>query len=524
MWIDGIYEIGSNADLWTKMKFGLPSETPPLEAQEPLKIHRPMTKGWLLQTLSRQTVPYLQHIIRCLEHRNLRGGNLDGLSRALTIDGMLPTQSIRKILSRRESCGSHGVGRVLTLLVFGGVLFGSSVQSQQPDEVWQTQVRKYTDAHHWDDALWVVDQQIALSPDDMDIRAWRARVLTWAGRLTEAEQGFNEILKIDKSDPDTWMGLATVYLRQGRTEEALKTADHAIELDPGRADLRATRAEMLRASGDSTDAQHEFQRALALDPGSSDARSGLSSIRGDGKQELRFGFDEDLFSFTSANRDQWVTLVSKWTPQWTTSAGGSLYQRGGVDAGNFIGSVTRSQPQWGAVTIGGATGHDNGVIPETEAFFELDHGFKISEDKPLRGIEVIYGQHWYWYAFARILTTNETAIVYLPRDWTWSIELTEARSHFSDTNIDWRPSGQTRLSFPLAHWSERELSGNVFFAVGTEDFAQVDQIGSFASQTYGGGLRFRFTPRQDVTAYGAFQQRTQDRAQTSFGFSYGIRF
>ena len=211
MWIDGIYEIGSNADLWTKMKFGLPSETPPLEAQEPLKIHRPMTKGWLLQTLSRQTVPYLQHIIRCLEHRNLRGGNLDGLSRALAIDGMLPTQSIRKILSRRESCGSHGVGRVLTLLVFGGVLFGSSVQSQQPDEVWQTQVRKYTDAHHWDDALWVVDQQIALSPDDMDIRAWRARVLTWAGRLTEAEQGFNEILKIDKSDPDTWMGLATVY-------------------------------------------------------------------------------------------------------------------------------------------------------------------------------------------------------------------------------------------------------------------------------------------------------------------------
>jgi hypothetical protein len=64
----------------------------------------------------------------------------------------------------------------------------------------------------------------------------------------------------------------------------------------------------------------------------------------------------------------------------------------------------------------------------------------------------------------------------------------------------------------------------VFFAVGTEDFAQVDQIGSFASQTYGGGLCFRFTTRQDVTAYGAFQQRTQDRAQTSFGFSYGIRF
>jgi tetratricopeptide (TPR) repeat protein len=437
---------------------------------------------------------------------------------------MLCTRSIRKMLPRLESCSLRRGGRLLSIFAFGAALFGAPGQAQQPTEAWQTQVRKYSDAHDWDDALRVVDQQIALSPDDIDVRAWRARVLTWAGRLTEAEHEFGEILKIDKSDPDNWMGLATVYMRQGRTEEALKTADHAIELDPGRADLRATRAEMLRASGDSGEAQHEFQRALAIDPGSSDAQSGLSSLRGDGKQELRLGFDEDLFSFTSPNRDQWMTLVSKWTPRWTTSAGGSFYQRGGVDAGNFIGSVTRSQPQWGALTIGGATGHDNGVIPETEAFFELDHGFKISEDKPLRGIEVIYGQHWYWYTTARILTTNETAIVYLPRDWTWSIELTEARSHFSDTNIDWRPSGQTRLSVPLAHWSERELSGNVFFAVGTEDFAQVDQIGSFASQTYGGGLRFRFTARQDVTAYGAFQQRTQDRAQTSLGFSYGIRF
>jgi hypothetical protein len=32
------------------------------------------------------------------------------------------------------------------------------------------------------------------------------------------------------------------------------------------------------------------------------------------------------------------------------------------------------------------------------------------------------------------------------------------------------------------------------------------------------------TARQDLTGYAAFQQRTQDRAQTGFGFSYGIRF
>ena len=83
-----------------------------------------------------------------------------------------------------------------------------------------------------------------------------------------------------------------------------------------------------------------------------------------------------------------MSLVSKWTPQWTTSVAGSFYQRDSIDAGEFVGSVTRTQPHWGALTVGGATGHDNGVIPETEAFFNLDHGFKISEDKPIRGLEL----------------------------------------------------------------------------------------------------------------------------------------
>jgi tetratricopeptide (TPR) repeat protein len=439
--------------------------------------------------------------------------------------GMVHTFSIRKKYAARKSRWASEVLRALTFFLSGMALLCFNARAQkQSEEMWQAQVRKYSDAHDWTNALRIVNEQIASSPQDMDILAWRARVLTWAGRLAEAERDFNTVLKVEKNDPDNWMGLANLYMRQGRMEEALKTADRAVELDPSRGDLRSERAQILRASGNLSDARLEFQRALVLDPTNVDARSGIFSLRGEGKQELRFGFDEDMFSFAPANHDQWVSLVSKWTPQWTTSVAGSFYQRDNIDAGEFVGSVTRTQPHWGALTVGGATGHDNGVIPETEAFFDLDHGFKISEDKPLRGLELTYGQHWYWYSSARILTVNETALIYLQHDWTWSIELIEGRSHFTDTNVDWKPSGVTRLGFPLGRWSQRELSGNVFYGVGTEDFAQVDQIGSFASQTYGGGMRFRFTARQDITGYAAFQQRTQNRSETSFGFSYGIRF
>jgi hypothetical protein len=60
--------------------------------------------------------------------------------------------------------------------------------------------------------------------------------------------------------------------------------------------------------------------------------------------------------------------------------------------------------------------------------------------------------------------------------------------------------------------------------MGTENFAQVDQIGHFSSQTYGGGLRWLLTESQYVTGTVAYQQRTQERNETSFGFTYGIHF
>src|SRR5215470_11476620 len=83
---------------------------------------------------------------------------------------------------------------------------------------------------------------------------------------------------------------------------------------------------------------------------------------------------------------------------------------------------------------------------------------------------------------------------------------------------------EPRLGFPLAGWGGRRLYGNVFFAAGTENFAVVDQIGRFASQTYGAGLKLQIASGRDVTGYAGYQRRTQNRTDTSFGLSYGIHF
>jgi len=372
--------------------------------------------------------------------------------------------------------------------------------------------------------LRIVNEEIARAPQDMDVRAWRARVMTWSGQLAEAEKEYLEILKVSRTDPDNWLGLAGVYLREGRVEDALRALDRAVELDPKRADLRAARARTLRAKGERNEARMEFQTALNLDPTSMEARAGLISVRGEPRHEMRFGQDNDLFNFTSANHDGWVSLGSQWTPHWSTSFAGSFYERAGIRAGKFSGAITGRLPRWGALTVGGAAGHDNAVIPKSEAFFDINHGWKVSETNLLRAVEFVYGQHWYWFQASRILTLNGTTILYFPRDFTLSLGTTGVRSTFSGTGAEWRPSGITRLGFPLANWGERRLSGSVFFAAGTEDFARIDQIGRFASQTYGGGLRFQITARQDIAGYASYQKRTQDRTDTSFGLGYGIHF
>jgi tetratricopeptide (TPR) repeat protein len=431
---------------------------------------------------------------------------------------------MRRQVDSREGRGWRATARALALAGLGLLSVNMSTAAKQADGNWVAEVRKLAATQDWAGAMKVIEAQNAERPGDVEVREWRARVLTWSGKLDEAEQEWNAVVKIAPNDPDNWMGLAILYRREGRMEEADRAIDRALELDPKRADLMTEKGRILRSEGELRDARAEFQRALDMDPGSDEARSGLESVRGSYKNEVRIGQDTDTFNFMGANQDGWASWTTRWNSSWGTSVAGSIYDRGGIDAGKFVGSVTRWQPHWGALTIGGAAGHDNGVIPRSEAFFNYDRGWTVGEEGFFRGVEFTYGQHWYWYSTARILTLSGMSIVYLPKDWRWSFGMTGARGVFTGTGVDWKPSGISRLNFPVAHGTSRDLSGNVFFAAGTEDFGEIDQIGSFASQTYGGGLRFQFTPRQDVSAYSFYQRRTQGRTQTSFGFSYGIHF
>ncbi len=410
-----------------------------------------------------------------------------------------------------------------TRWLVGGVVcllgtFGVAAQQARPD--WQQQVRELIARKELPAALAVTEKRLAEAPQDLEARGWRARLFAWTNHLPEAEADYRRVLESTPRDTDVLSGLAVVLAREQRFEEALSVLTLAKSLDPQRTDVLLQRARVLRALGRNAEGRADFAAAAALEPGNAEARAGVASLRPEPRHQVRIGNDTDFFNYTDPAAAQAVILSSRWTQQWSTSFAASSWERFGERAGKFTGSATHRFGRNTGLTVGGAFANEQPVIPRSEAFFELDRAFQLSERKPVRGLEAVYDQHWFWYERAHILTLSPTLLFYLPQDWTVTLSGTAARSRFAGTGAEWRPSGVVKLGFPVVP----RLTGSVSFAVGTENFARADQVGSFSARTYGGGLRFQITPRQDVTVSVSYQNRTQGRTQTSFGLSYGLRF
>ena len=399
------------------------------------------------------------------------------------------------------------------LVLVAGPLLGQTAGD------WQQRVRNEVKDHHLDAATTLVDQRLADAPEDLEAHGWRGRLLAWKGRWSDGEAEYELVLEKVPDDIDMLTGLADVLLWQQKYSEALRVLDRARTISPSDPEILAQRARVLSLLGRTREARSEYLKTLQFDPKNQDARANLAGLREETNHELRVGEDVDFFNYTDAGQTQSVSLRSHWNPRWSTVFGVSTYQRFGQDAVKFLGSTAFHITPQDWISVGSALASGQDIVPTNEAFFEYGHGFRLG-NRWVRGLESSYQQHWFWYQGAHVLTLATNQIVYLPRDWTWSLNVTGARTGFVGTPIDWAPSGWTKLGFPLRH----RVTGNLFFAVGSENFAQIDQIGRFSAHTYGGGLRYQFAAQQDINGYVDRQTRTQGQIDTSFGLSYGIHF
>jgi tetratricopeptide (TPR) repeat protein len=400
-----------------------------------------------------------------------------------------------------------------------GLFLASTAWSQEDASDWQEQVREEVHLHKLDAALAVVDQRLQRNASDLEARGWRGRLLAWQGHRDSAEIEYRRVLDQAPNDTEILCGLADVLLWQGKLTDALRVIDHARAMDPGQTEILLRRARILRALQNTSDAKRQYRELLSLDPANQEARNELRGLAAETRHELRVGSDGSTFNYTTPAEDEVVFLTSHWTSHFTTIFNTGFYQRFGQLARNLVGSGSYRVTKSNWLTFGGAFANSQEIIPENEAFFEYGHGLGFSNSWA-KGLEASYQQHWFWYQGAHVLTLSGTQLYYLPKDWTWFFSVTGARSGFTGTSVDWVPSGYSRLGFPLY----RNLSGNVSFANGTENFAAIDQIGHFSARTFAGGLKYRLAWNQDITGYVARQKRTGGATQNSFGMSYGFHF
>jgi len=407
-------------------------------------------------------------------------------------------------------------------------LVQTGVSTNQSTANWMQETRARIEAHDLAGALAIVNQRLSAVGNDTDAMGYRARLLVQMNLREQAVAEYRRALAIAPRDTDLLLGLATLLHQDGNNEAALSLLDQAMAIPPPRVDVMVARGLVLSAMGRRTDARDAFRRALASDSSDAEsmaeARAGILSLQEPPRFEFDIGNETDTFNYINNANTQTIVFVAKPNPRWIFSAEGDSYQRFGADAEKFLSAATYRFTRNDSLTLGGGAGNANEVISRGEAFFEYGHGFRISEDALLRGIETSYQQHWFWYDQAHVLVLTGTVAADLAHDMRFTVSGGAARSGFAGTPVAWEPSGYGRLDFPLPRISADKLLLNLEFAVGSENFSEIDQVGAFASRTYGGGVRWSFAPRDAIIFYAAEQYRTQGRNEGIYGAGYQIRF
>ncbi len=199
-------------------------------------------------------------------------------------------------------------------------------------------------AGRYPEAIAKWDSLIALYPDRLDGLAGKARTLSWDGQEREADSLYRVVLERDPTNGDALVGAAQLAYWDGRTKEAIEGYERALSYRPGDVAARSGLAQVYLATGRQLDAQAEADSAVAIAPGNREAVRAQTSIGRtvQSSADLTLGWSDD-----SDDNVMWWQVISATTPL-------SNRVRGFGSVGAFEGSSTpavtaaRGAAEWGA--------------------------------------------------------------------------------------------------------------------------------------------------------------------------------
>lgn len=101
-----------------------------------------------------------------------------------------------------------------------------------PDISYRFRAELYCSRDRYADALEDLDRAVELSPENVQVRHWRAICLNKLGRFEECREELSAILEIEPNNALVWMNRGSTQASLGRPRRALEDYDQAVKIDP----------------------------------------------------------------------------------------------------------------------------------------------------------------------------------------------------------------------------------------------------------------------------------------------------
>jgi superkiller protein 3 len=123
-----------------------------------------------------------------------------------------------------------------------------------------------------------LQQALALTPSDTEVRRELASEQEKAGRVDEAAAAYEEVLKVNPADETALMALARIYLSRNAYDRVVSLCTRAVTANPKSAPAHAALALAFQMQDKYEEAAKHYETALQLDPDNTSVRFRLGEV------------------------------------------------------------------------------------------------------------------------------------------------------------------------------------------------------------------------------------------------------
>jgi YaiO family outer membrane protein len=411
-------------------------------------------------------------------------------------------------MMRLPECFKFNVVRLLAIALF--VMGASPVRS--PSDLLK-QAKQYEADKRYDDAISAYREFLTMRPENDEVRASLARLLSWAEDFEEAARLYRDILTRYPTDLEIRTALARVLSWQKKFTESRALYEEVLREDPNNIEALRGLADTLVWTGEQQKAVPVYQ-ALYERTQDPEVAGKIDRIRANFtpslpyRDYLKFGYSHFTYSRRSPNEREWQIEAAKPLGDQTLIGRVQVINRFGkldVPVSADLYSPLWSKA-WSYVSLGGGIEAD--FSPKIYVASELYQGIGALHPA-LSFLEPSIGFRWMSFSGAKVEVLIPGLTIYLPSD-VW---LTERAYYVPDANtvtvssqLNWQIHDRLRVFFAAA------------FGRTADRFETIQDFQSTSSQIFRLGGTFPITSRVSGEAWGYYEQRKDLYARRGASF------